>query len=275
MLLGAAVFICSQSKHPMVAWQIGFIVFCVVGGAGLAIMPFLLEYRLVAKLIEIRELTGVISQLRNLDTLAGQISGATDRWYQVQEGADKTASAAKAIAERMNAELQGFKEFMQRADEGEKAAMRLELDKSRRAETDWLQVLVRMLDHVFALHTGAVRSGQPALIEQVGHFQNACRDAARRVGLTPFAAKEMEPFDAKRHQLVDGDAAQCAGAAIAETVAAGYTFQGKLLRPALVKLCQGTGSNAPAAGQPMLPPEPQSQLPPDPTARPKASPAGA
>jgi molecular chaperone GrpE (heat shock protein) len=93
-----------------------------------------------------------------------------------------------------------------------------------------------MLDHVFALHQGALRSGQPALIEQVSNFQNACRDVARRVGLTPFAAQEAEPFDAKRHQLIEEGATPPPDAVVSETVATGYTFQGRLVRPALVRL---------------------------------------
>ena len=62
-----------------------------------------------------------------------------------------------------------------------------------------------MLDHVYALNQAAQRSGQPALIEQLSHFQNACRDAARRVGLTAYVATPSEPFEATRHQLADGD----------------------------------------------------------------------
>src|SRR5262249_40260403 len=91
----------------------------------------------------------------------------------------------------------------------------------------------------YALHQGALRSGQSNLIGQVGNFQLACRDAARRVGLAPFAADESEPFDAQRHQLMDGDPKATPGAVVAETLATGYTFQGKLLRPALVRLRNG------------------------------------
>jgi hypothetical protein len=85
----------------------------------------------------------------------------------VQEGADKVARTSKEIAERMSAEAKAFMEFMQKANDSEKANLRLEVDKLRRSETDWLQVLVRMLDHVYALHLGAIRSGQPALIAQL------------------------------------------------------------------------------------------------------------
>src|SRR5262249_51317204 len=98
--------------------------------------------------------------------------------------------------------------------------------------------------HVYALHVGALRSSQPNLIEQVGNFQTACREAARRIGLTPFTAAEAEPFDGQRHQLVDEKAFVEPGATVAETLAAGYTFQGRLLRPALVRLKNGNGDAA-------------------------------
>jgi len=97
------------------------------------------------------------------------------------------------------------------------------------------------LDHVFLLHAAAARSGQPKVAEQISQFQNACRDVARRIGLTPFVAAPDEPFNAERHQVIDGESKPDANALIAETVGAGFTFQGKLLRPALWKL-RGGGS---------------------------------
>ena len=236
LLLGAAWFIVSQSKLPMGPWQIFFVVVCVAGGAWLAIMPFLLEYRLAMKLADARALTSVVSQLRNLESVAGQIRNASEQWQNVHEQAGKTATAAREISDRMTAEAKAFTEFMQRANDSEKANLRLEVEKLRRAEADWLQVLVRTLDHVYALHQGAVRSGQPKLIEQLDNFQSACCDAARRVGLTSFTARDSEAFDAQRHQLVEGDGKPAPGAVIGEAIAAGYTFQGRLLRPALVRL---------------------------------------
>jgi molecular chaperone GrpE (heat shock protein) len=239
MLLGAAYFIYFQSKLPMGAWQIFFIVVCVAGAAALGIMPFLLEYRLALKLAEANALAGVVPQIQNVQGVAEQISSATMQWQNVQEQADKTAGLAKQISERMNAEVKGFAEMMQRSNDTEKANLRLEVEKLRRVEADWLQVLVRMMDYVYALHQSAIRSGQPRLIEQLGNFQTACRDAARRVGLVPYAANATEPFDGQRHQLVDAETKPFPGATIAETVASGYTFQGRIIRPALVRLTNG------------------------------------
>ena len=246
LLLGMAYFISYQSKFALGHWELCFVVLCVVGGALLGIAPFLLEYDALVKLAEAGALTTVVCQLHNLEGIAAQISGATGRWQDAQDQADKTARAASEIAERMTSEVKAFTEFMQRANDNERATLRLEVEKLRRAEADWLQVLVRTLDHVFALHQGALRSGQPNLIAQLGNFQNACRDAARRVGLTPFAANEAEPFDAERHQLVEDGAKPPPDAVVAETIAAGYTFQGRLVRPALVRLRENPAAVTPA-----------------------------
>jgi molecular chaperone GrpE (heat shock protein) len=243
LLLGAAYFVYWESRLPMGPWQIGFVVVCVAGGACLSIMPFLLEYRFAVRLAETRGLTTALEQLKRLETVAGQINGATGQWQGVQEQAAKVATLAQGIAERMGAEAKAFTQFMERANDGERATLRLEVEKLRRAEKEWLEVLVRVMDHVYALQRGAQRSGQPTLIEQLGNFQNACREAARRVGLTPFVASPAEPFDKQRHQLVDGNAVPQDGGKVAETVAAGYTFQGRLLRPAIVQL-ENNGSSA-------------------------------
>jgi molecular chaperone GrpE (heat shock protein) len=230
-----------------------------VGGALLGIAPFLLEYDALVKLTEASALTTVVSQLHNLEGIAAQISGATSRWQDAQDQADKTARSAREIADRMTAEAQAFTEFMRQASDNERATLRLEVEKLRRAEGDWLQVLVRTLDHVFALHQGALRSGQPGLIEQLGNFQNACRDAARRVGLTPFAANEAEPFDPQRHRLIDETAKPPADAVVAQTVAVGYTFQGRLIRPVLVSLRETPAAVAALATE--AAPAEQSSLP--------------
>src|SRR5437773_1003145 len=111
--------------------------------------------------------------------------------------------------------------FMQKINEGERATLGLEVEKLRRAENDWLNVLVHMLDHVYALHSGAERAGQTQLIGQLGRFQNACRDAARRVGLVPFGAAHHEPFDGQRHQWADRDSPPAA-ALVTELVSTGY-----------------------------------------------------
>ena len=78
------------------------------------------------------------------------------------------------------------------------------------------------------------RTGQAGLIDQLILFQNACRDIVRRVGLTPFTADADLPFDPEVHQLADSKVTLNENSRIDHTVAAGYNFQGQLIRPALV-----------------------------------------
>lgn len=261
LLVGTAGALYWKSSLPLGIGQAWLIVVCVASGAFLASLPFLLEYRVTGKLAEAEALTDVVSQLKNLENLAEQITGATSRWQSVQEVAERVAGTSRAIAERMSAETKAFTEFIQKANDNEKATLRLEADKLRRAEGDWVHVLVRMLDHVYALHLGAVRSGQPKLISQLDQFQHACRDAARRIGLAPFAANPSDPFDVQRHQLMDGEQAAPEGATVAETIATGYTFQGRLLRPALVRLQETNGHSEASADADAKETEGQGELP--------------
>ncbi len=136
----------------------------------------------------------------------------------------------------MTAETAAFTDFLKKANDSERATLRLEVEKLRRAEGEWLQVVVRLLDHTYALHQAAVRSGQPALIEQLGQFQNSCRDVARRMGLVPFIPVVNTPFDPKCHESPDSQAISVANPRVRDTIATGYTYQGQLIRPALVAL---------------------------------------
>lgn len=236
LMLGLAGFIYFQSHLPLTRFEIVACIVCVAIGAVLGILPFLSEYRAVGKIAEAETLAAAMAQFQNLEQIATQISSATNHWQTAQDAADKTTKSAREIADGMAAELKSFGEFMQRANDTEKTALRLEVDKARRAEGDWLQVIVRMLDHGFALHAAALRSEQPGVVKQIDLFQNACLDATRRVGLVPFAAAPGEAFDEQRHQLVEGDAKPVSGGLVGETLAAGYSFQGRLLRPAMVRL---------------------------------------
>jgi molecular chaperone GrpE (heat shock protein) len=236
LLLGATYFIYARSELPMSEGRMALAALCVAAGALFGVVPFLLEYRVMARVAEAAGLTTVISQVQKLDDLATEIRSATGLWQTVQEQADKTVAAAESIAQRMTAEVKSFSEFMQRVNDTEKANLRLEAEKFRRGEGEWLAILVRVLDHVYALHQAGLRSRQPSLVEQLTHFQDACLDAARRVGLAPFSPEPDEPFDTQRHQAVDADGKPPDGAVVSQTLATGYTFQGRFLRPALVKV---------------------------------------
>jgi molecular chaperone GrpE (heat shock protein) len=258
-LLIFAGFLTWRAPHPIGHWEIVVSSASVALGAVLGVIPFILEYQATARLIEVNGLETVVDKIQQLDELAGQISACTNDWNNAQTQAEKTASLAKDLTSRMGEEVRHFGEFMTRMNDGEKAALRLEVEKLRRSEGEWLQVLVRILDNVFSLHAAAEHSGQPRLAAQIGQFQTACHDAARRVGLTPFAAEPDEPFHSERHQAVGLKEPPPAGAVVAETVGPGFKYQGKLLRPALVRL-RDHQADAGAAPKPAADPA-QNQLP--------------
>lgn len=236
-MLGMAYFIYWQGKVPLDRWEVAAVATCVGLGALLGVLPFILEYRAVSRWIDSSAVGTAADKIQNLETIASQISSASNLWENAHLQSEKTTGAAREISERMNAELKSFKEFLEKANESEKTVLRLEVDKLRRAEVEWMQILVRIMDHVFALFVAAERSGQQQLVTQISQFQNACRETARRIGLVPFTGAASEPFDAERHKWADGETA-AEGAIVSETLATGFTFQGKLIRPALVRVQQ-------------------------------------
>jgi molecular chaperone GrpE (heat shock protein) len=236
MLAIAAWVLIWKPAHPIAQWEVLTAVGCVAFGAVLGVLPFILDYRAAGKVIEAHALGAISEKIQNLERLAAQIASCTNQWEVVQAQADKTSAAAKEIAERMANEVRSFNEFQQKMNDSEKGALRLETEKLRRAEGDWLQVLARILDHIFALHTAAAHSDRPEVAAQIAQFQTACRDAARRVGLVPVTAEPGEPFNGDRHQAVNVGEDLPADPTVAETVATGYTFQGRLLRPVVVRL---------------------------------------
>lgn len=236
LLLGVAVLTVWHGPQPLALRAFALCAGSVGLGAILCALPFILEYRAVVRLAETDVLAITLKQLQHLEGVARNVGTATAQWHGVQEQAAQTQRAAKETAERMTAEVAQFTEFLKKANDAEKATLRLEVEKLRRNEGEWLQVVVRILDHVFALHQAAARSSKPEVADQIGAFQHACRDIARRVGLVLFEAKPGEAFDDERHKRADGESPAPDDARVKETLGPGLAFQGKLVRPALVTL---------------------------------------
>jgi molecular chaperone GrpE (heat shock protein) len=238
LLFGFAYYFILHAPHAIHYWEIA--AGCVALGAIVSLIPFYLDYRAMGKALEMNALGAVTDKIQNLEKFSEQITSATSHWTTIQDSiqaeAAKTTTAAKSIADQMAGEVRQFNEWMQKMNDSEKITLRLEVEKLHRSEAEWLQILVRILDQVFALHTAAVRTGDPNFAEPITNFQNACREIARRIGLVPFVAGLDEPFNPERHQVAGGKEKPPASAVVAETIGTGYTFQGKLLRPAIVRV---------------------------------------
>jgi molecular chaperone GrpE (heat shock protein) len=278
VLLVLAWWIVSKSPNPFAFWPLLFLVGCVAGGAWIAVVPFLAEFRAALRLSEADGLASVVEKINQLEAVADQVGRATGQWQEVQDKAGQTVIAAREIAERMTAEARAFAEFMKKASDSEKAHLRLEAEKLHRAESEWVQVLVLILDHVHALHLAGLRSGKAGLIQQLAQFQRVCRESARRVGLVPIEVAAGDTFDDQLHMLEESQGPPSPESCVAETLAPGYTFQGQFLRKSLVRLAtpeqpQGTAADlfrlesetpsaTPPAGAPATPPPSPSPTPP-------------
>ncbi len=264
LLFGVALVIVLEAPRPLPLYHAVLLVISVMGGGILFTVPFLLEYKAALALAQIEELKPVTDQFHDLQKIHESIRQSTGQWQTVQEHCTKAVAAAKEVGDRMSTESQGFKEFLEKAHDAERTHLRLEVDKLRRSENEWLEVVVRISDHVYALYRAGVHSGQPALLEQLSLFQRAVRDTTRRVGLVAHEAQEGELFDERMHQLVDPNVAATPGAPIAETVATGYTMQGQPIRRIVVALKETGGSGGvslPGGGQLTLMPDDPGQAP--------------
>lgn len=244
LLLAAAVYVAKYGAF-LGQWQYMAIFGAVVCGAWLMVWPFVLEFRAATKLAEALALLDATSKIHDLNKVSASIAGAVAEWQQLQQGATQAVAAADQIAVRMTTEARNFNEAMAKLNEAEKNHLRLEVEKLRRAEGEWLGVTVRLLDHVHALHQAGLRSGQRNVIEQLTSFQNACRDTARRLGVLAVVPETGRPFDPKHHQLFD-QSTPPDGSIVGDIIAPGFTFQGQVIRLPVVALKEKAAGESPA-----------------------------
>jgi molecular chaperone GrpE (heat shock protein) len=236
VLLGMAALVFWQGASPLVVWEMLVMAGCVALGATLSVTPFVLEYHYFSKLAQVERLQRSLLQVHKIETVGRQIASATASWQAVQDDATKAVEAAHQINESMTAEAHAFQTFLEKANDSERQHLRLEVEKLRRSEADWLRVLIRILDHVYALSMAAFRSGQAGLIEQLNSFQHACRDAAQRIGLVAVEASPGDAYDTELHQWDQDNVEPPSDMVVVETLATGFRFQGQTIRRALVSL---------------------------------------
>ena len=236
LFLGLAYWIMLKVDPFVTIWQTVALFLCVAAGAWLAVTPFIWEYKAAVRLGESDSLADAVQQIKNLETIAAQIQTATGQWQGALDSGNKVLETAQQMNTRMDAEAAAFANFFKQADEKEKNHLRLEAEKLRRSEADWLQVVVRLLDHVYALQQAGARSGKPELAENLARFQTACRDVVRRVGLVPVEIAAGAAFDENLHQLPDDATKPPNDACVAATIATGYTYQSPVIRSPIVAL---------------------------------------
>jgi len=128
------------------------------------------------------------------------------------------------------------------ADNARKRALR-ELQEARlRAATDAIHPFLPVLDGFerALAHTPGPASGDDVKALRTGLelLHRQLRDAARKTGLEPVAALD-QPFDPHLHEaieMVETDAVP--DGTVVEELQRGYRLQGRLIRPAMVKVAR-------------------------------------
>lgn len=234
-LLAAATVVVMVGARPLKLWETIMVVACVALAGWFGVVPALKEYEAARELAGADRLADTATKLAQLEDVADRIAGATGQWQAVQDRATHTAELARGVVDRLAKEAEQFGAVVSRTAEGDRQRLKLEAEKLRKGEGEWVQAAGRVMDHVFALHLAAVRSGQRGLVDQIERFHGACRDAFRRVGFSPIVAAPDEPFDPRKHQPAEGTPVVKDGR-VDETVAPGFIFQGQLVRPVIVRL---------------------------------------
>ncbi|MGC9036007.1 MAG: nucleotide exchange factor GrpE, partial [Verrucomicrobiia bacterium] len=247
LVAGAIVYF---SQWPLNLWQAALTAFAVFSGCAFLIIPFILEYKAAVKLQEGDKFVSTVEKIQKLEEVAKQITSATNYWQAAQAEAVKIIEAAEKIQQEVARQTREFSEFMARATDVEKASLRIEVQKLEQMHNDNVQVIMKLLDQVYALYRAALASGNQRIIEQISLFQINCRQIAEKIGLIAFDGKSGEKFDSQRHVNVDRSAATPKDAIVSGAIAPGYTYQTKMLRQALVSVQQTSPSSTPMEEKP-------------------------
>lgn len=236
LLLAAGAGVAWLAHTGRLEWSpalAALLVAAVALGGWMLVTPFLREHAAAVRLEEQAGLAGTLQQIQQLRNVAAQVTAAGTQFQAAQESATRTQAAAGELLAAMQAERQSFTQFLQQANDQDRQALRLEVEKLHRGEQEMLQVVVVLLDHSYALLQAAVRSGHQGIVQQLAHFRHACLDTVRRLGLVALEARPGEEFNAQLHEWAQPRTAT-PGTRIGRTVACGYTFRGVALRRIIV-----------------------------------------
>src|SRR5665213_3650027 len=139
LFLGLAALFLRQGHTPLLWWEAVLLLACVAAGAACCLLPFLRRNEDEQALAQARLLADAMNQFQKINEVAAQIAGATHQWREFRLQADEIGASTKSLAGSISAEAKAFSEFLQKANDSEKGHLRLEAEKLRRAETEWLQ----------------------------------------------------------------------------------------------------------------------------------------
>lgn len=247
-MLAAAAAVAYLAHTGRIPWSLSValvLTAAVAVGAWILVTPFLRDQEAEVRLREQENLAGTLRQIQQLERAAESIGNGTLQLQASQQAIERAQASAQEAARQIAAEHRAFGDLLQRQQDAEKQALRIELEKLRRGEEETVRVLCHILDHVYAVYQAGIRSNTPGVPEQFTQFRGACLDASRRLGLVAHEAQSGEPFNPQMHQTPSGKP-PAPDARVLETYACGYTLRGQPVRPIIVRV-DNEGAGEPSA----------------------------
>lgn len=234
VFLGVAFCILALGSRPLTGMELVAVVFCVSAGAISLIYPFKRRLDHESQAEQAMAFKSSVSRLSGIEDLASRIEIATSRWTEIESKAEQSLSTSKEISEEMIGESESFKEFIRNASSEETQHLRLMVEKLKKAEKEWVHIIMAMMDHATALKWAAQRSSNPNLIQQITNYHSQLVEIARQVGLVIYEPSPGEVYDSELHQPASSDESIESGDNITVPRSAGFKFRGVILRKALV-----------------------------------------
>lgn len=235
-LLATALLLVNASARPLSLGSAALVTICVGAGGLIALYPYAQGFRARQRLQEIDNVGDTLDRLDSLNTIVERVERVGAQWRNAQETNEAVSKQCNDAAALLFEESKTIREFAQKQNDQQKANLRLEIQKLRQGEAEWIQAATLMLDHTAALHGAISDSGDETAIRRLDKFQNSAHEIMRRVGLVGFAPRPGAPFDPDANKVADRADTPPDGSRIKAVVAMGIRYQGRVLRPALVQV---------------------------------------
>lgn len=235
-LLVAAAALLNTAERPLPFSMGGLIAALVVVGGAIALFPFWRAYRNELKFAELEAVEETVRRIEDLTKVADRVERAETSWMQAKDSSETIAKNLNETTSLLYEESKAIREFAHQQNDQQKANLRLEVQKLKQWETEWVQAGTIALDHTAALHAAILQLDDAQATRKLNKFQNSIHEIMRRVGLVGFAPRAGAPFDPDANRVHNQSAPPPEGSRIRDVVAMGIRYQGRLVRPAIVNV---------------------------------------
>ena len=192
-ILFTAAAILNTAERPLPLSTGALIALLVVIGGAVALFPFWRAYRNELKFAELEAVEETVRRIEGLSTVADRVERAESSWLEAKNSSETIAKNLNETTTALYEESKAIREFAHQQNDQQKANLRLEVQKLKQWETEWVQAGTIALDHTAALHAAILQLEDAQATRKLNKFQNSIHEIMRRVGLVGFAPRPGAP----------------------------------------------------------------------------------